>query len=86
MHTRKGWATSSAPARKKKAKLETDHPKRKIEEVADQSGVVVDDELHEDLQSIASECTEEQVHESCPENTFKRLFWDQQQKSSSVQN
>ena len=31
------------------------------------------------------ECTE-QVHESCPEDTFKWLFCDQQQRSSSVRN
>ena len=56
--------------------LQSDHLKQKIEEVVDLSGVVVDDELHEDLRNIASECTE-QVHESCPEDTFKRAFWDQ---------
>ena len=70
---------------RKNAKLQSDHLKQKIEKVADQGGVMVDDELHEDLKSIALECTE-QVHESCPDDTFKRLFWDQQQKSSSVKN
>lgn len=50
-----------------------------IEEVADQSGVPVDDELHGDLRSIVSEWT-------CPEGTFKRLYRDQQQRSSSVRN
>ena len=34
---------------RKKTKLESDCLKQKIEEVADQSGVVVVDELHEDL-------------------------------------
>ena len=72
-------------SKQKKAKLESDRLKQKIEEVADQSGVMVDDELYEDLRSIASECTK-QVHESCPQDTFKQLFWDQQQKSSSVRN
>ena len=70
---------------KKRAKLQSDRLKQKIEEVVDQSGVVVDDELHEDLRNIAAECTE-QVHKACPEDTFKRLFWDQQEKSSSVRN
>ena len=46
---------------------------------------MVDDELHEDLRNIAAECTE-QVHKACPEDTFKWLFWDQQEKSSSVRN
>ena len=32
---------------------------------------------------MATEYTQE-VHESCPEDSFKRLFWDQQQKASSV--
>ena len=70
---------------KKNVKLQSDRLKQKIEKAADQGGVMVDDKLHEDLKSIALECTG-QVHESCPDDTFKRLFWDQQQKSSSVKN
>ena len=37
------------------------------------------------MRNIALECAE-QVHELCPEDTFKRLLWDQQQRSSSVRN
>ena len=36
-------------SKQKRAKLQSDRLKQKIEEVVDQSGVVIDDELHEDL-------------------------------------
>ena len=70
---------------KKKAKLCTDRLRQKIIAATDSDGVVLDDELHEDLKSMAVECSKE-VHESCPEDTFRRLFWDQQQQASSLNN
>ena len=41
--------------------------------------------MHNNLKTMVTEYTQE-VHESYPEDSFKRLFWDQQQKASSVKN
>ena len=70
---------------KKRVKLQIDRLKQKIEDASHQGGMIVDDELHEDLKSVVMESTE-QVHKTCPEDSFKRLFWDQQQKASSLKN
>ena len=70
---------------KKKVKLCVDRLKQKIVAATDSDGVVLDDELHEDLKNMAVDCSKE-VHESCPEDTFRRLFWDQQQQASSLNN
>ena len=70
---------------KKRVKLQIDRLKQKIEDASHQDGMIIDDELHEDLKSAVMESTE-QVHKTCPEDSFKRLFWDQQQKASSLKN
>lgn len=64
---------------RKRVKLYIDRLKQKISSVADRDGVLVNEEMYEDLKTMASEYTK-QVKESTQEDSFKRLFWDQQQK------
>ena len=70
---------------KKRAKLYIERLRLKIAESSESSGVVVDQEMHDNLKTMATEYTRK-VHESCSEDSFKRLFWDQQHKASSLKN
>lgn len=65
---------------RKRAKL---YIERLKPELSDSSGVVVDQEIHDNLKIMVTEYTQT-VHESYPEDSFKCFFWDQQQKASSI--
>ncbi len=58
--------------------------KEKISDFIDRSDPV-DKVLHQDLKSILEE-NSEAVHESFPEGTFRRVFWDQQFENSKKSN
>ena len=59
--------------------------KQKIAGIIDKDDITVDDELHEDLKAITAEHTKE-IEASNPHDSFKRLFWEQQQKAASFKN
>ena len=61
-------ASSLLSARKEKTKLYIDHLKQKIMAATDSDGLVVDDELHEDLKNMAVEFTRVEPR--------RLLFWD----------
>ena len=58
---------------------------QKISSAIATEGVEVDVDLHDDLKSMANDCTAEIQH-SNPEGSFQRLFWEEQIKASSVVN
>ena len=47
--------------------------------IVDRDGEIVDEEMHEDLKTITKKHTEE-IEESNPENSFKRLFWNNKRR------
>ena len=51
--------------------------KARIRALTEQSGVMVDGGLQEDLEAIMKEMTE-QVHEDFNQDSFCRVFWEQQ--------
>ncbi len=58
----------------------------KIEASTKSKGIVVDDDLHQDLSTIVEEQTP-LIHEQYPEGSFKRLFWEQQREAlKKIQN
>ena len=59
--------------------------KEKLSSETVKVGIIVNDELHDDLKSIAS-ASAKQIHSTHPEDSFKRLFWDQQVKASQYAN
>ena len=65
----------------RKAKLRIRRLEQKISLAANEDGVKLDDELHSDIMNLAASSTK-QVHSSYSEDSFLRLFWDQQQKAS----
>ena len=67
--------TSARNERKKSLRI-----KAQLTEVTEKSGVVVDPDMHNDIVSVMKEHTPEKH----PPDSFPRLFWDQQQQSSSV--
>ena len=70
---------------KKRYMLQLERLKQKIASAADRDGLVVDEEMHEDLKAMAAEYTE-QVQESTTEESFRMLFWNQQQQAASLKN
>ena len=50
-----------------------------------QDGVILTDELHNDMKKMATSFTK-QVYSSYPEWPFQRLFWDEQIKASGYSN
>ena len=56
---------------------------KKIASTADRDGLVVEEEMHEDLKAMAAEYTR-QVQESTAEKSFWMLFWNQQQQAASL--
>lgn len=70
---------------RKKAMLHISRLKQKIAAIVDRDGITVDEEMHKDLKAMTTEYTKE-IEESNPDNSFKRLFWEQQQKASSFKN
>ncbi|XP_064389914.1 uncharacterized protein LOC135337575 [Halichondria panicea] len=57
----------------------------KIEASNKSKGVVVDDDLHQDLSTIVEEQTPS-IHKLYPEGSYKRLFWEQQRELVLKQN
>ena len=57
--------------------------KQKIASTTNRDGLVVDEEMHEDLKAMAAEYTG-QVQESTAEKSFWMLFWNQQQQAASL--
>ena len=55
----------------------------RLAEITEQSGVVVDRDTHDDMVLVMQEHTTE-IHQNHPPESFARLFWDQQQRASSV--
>ena len=69
----------------RKTKLQLDRVKAKLAQAIEEKGVVTDDATHEDLHTIMKENTVD-VTKSFPENSFERLFWEQQQKALQLKN
>lgn len=82
MHTpQKDARLSHLHEENRKAKLRILRLEQKILVAASDDGVKFDDELHDDIKNLAASSTK-QVHSSHSEDSFLRLFWDQQQKAS----
>ena len=71
--------------KRKSALMRINRLKQKIADIINKDGITVDDELHEDLKAITAENTKE-MEASNPHDSFKRLFWEQQQKAASFKN
>ena len=56
--------------------------KDKLASIIEEKGIIVDSEISQDLDTIMAENTPE-VAQAFPENSFERLFWEQQQKALS---
>jgi len=56
---------------------EIDRLKQRLSDLTEQNGMIVDGDLHSDLQSIVNENNQD-IRKLHPEGTFKRLFWEQQ--------
>ena len=69
----------------KRLNLMLERLQQRISDVSDVCGVVVDDDLHRDLKTIVGE-NSEQVHAMYPKGSFQRVFWDPQEKASSLRN
>ena len=57
--------------------------KENIDAMHEQKSIVVDDMLHEDLESIMTEMTED-VQKNHADNAFRRLFWQQQLEANQL--
>ena len=58
--------------------------RKKVRSLIDKSDPI-DDEFHQDLRSIVTENTDK-IHQTFPEGTFRRVFWDQQLANASKKN
>lgn len=68
------------------------HTKQQLERVSarlsqsiQESGIEVDDATHADLIAISQDNSTD-IDATCPVNSFKKLFWDQQRKAASLSN
>ena len=57
--------------------------KEKIDAMHEKNSIVVNDMLHEDLESIMKEMTED-VQKNHADNSFRRLFWQQQLEANQL--
>ena len=57
--------------------------KLRLREATEKSGICVEKQLEGDLQTVMLEKTEE-ISQKYPENSFHRLFWDQQLEALKV--
>ena len=57
----------------------------KLERVVEEEGVSTDTETHEDICAIMNS-NESRIVNSYPEDSFERLFWQQQQVAARVKN
>ena len=69
----------------KKARLSIARLKKKLTSATSEDGVNLSNTLHHDMKVLAKENTTT-VFASHSEGTFQRLFWEQQQKASSLKN
>ena len=69
----------------KKARLCIMRLKQRISEAAVDGGVALDEELHNDMKALVDTSTKH-VHSLYPEDTFERIFWDQQKQASLLKN
>ena len=67
----------------KKSSLRVSQLKQKISDVASQGGVVLDNEIHNDIKAMM-DATTNQVHSSYPEGSVQQIFWDHQQMACSL--
>ena len=75
---------SKLRAEVKSKRNEVERLKSKLKEATEKWGICVDKQLEDDLQAIMVENTKE-VSQKYAENSFHRLFWDQQLKALKVQ-
>ena len=59
--------------------------KEKIKTLTSTCGIEIDSNLHSDLLGIMKDKTQD-VHRAFPEESFSRLFWDEQLRAASVSN
>lgn len=57
--------------------------KERIESLLGEEGVVVDEELHQDLTEMVKDNTP-RIEEAYPPDSFARLFWEQQVKACTM--
>lgn len=69
----------------RQTKLQLERMKARISQSIEENGIEVDDEVHDHLVSIAQE-NAENVLATCPEDSFRRIFWEQQRKAASLKN
>lgn len=69
----------------KRAMLEIKRLKQKISAAITLDGVNLSDELHDDVKTMASDTTK-QIYLQYPENSFQRLFWQQQVQANQHKN
>ena len=70
---------------KRKASLQIAQLKEKLSSATIQDGITLDDELHNDVRNIAS-ASVKQIYSTYSEDSFQRMFWDQQVKASQYSN
>ena len=59
--------------------------KQKISKITEEQGIQLDEVLHKDMQLIVDE-EKDAIHLKYPENSFQRLFWEQQEKALTLKN
>ena len=69
----------------RQTKLRLDRISAKITQITEEMGVDVDEATHTDLVDIMEE-NRGIVSADFPENSFQKLFWEQQQKAASLKN
>lgn len=66
-------------------KQQLERIKRRITQVIEQDGIMVDETTHSDFKTILEE-NAKRTTTSFPPGSFQHLFWEQQQQASSVKN
>ena len=64
----------------KNQKQELKKLRLKLDQVTQETGIEVDEELTDHFQTIIHEATQD-VHQKHPLDSFKRIFWEQQVKA-----
>ena len=59
--------------------------KEKVERLVEEKGVLVSTELNEDLVTTMEDSTQE-IMDKYPPGSFRRIFWEQQQRATSLKN
>ena len=74
---------SNLRAEVKTKRNEVERLKLKLKEATEKRGICVEKQLEDDLQTVMLEKTKE-ISEKHAENSFHRLFWDQQLEALKV--